>query len=290
MAEEKKGTLSLSRATDVNKSSDNVAGRVRQSFSHGKSKVVTVEVKKKRTPGISRPAGVGMDSRTSGNLTGRELETRIKVVQDAIKEEKERAELRIKQELERKLLQEEEERRRKEDEEARRIQEEADAAAARNAEIASVFEPQIPVDKGIVGKATIRNDIKEVSTHGKRVAPHKTGRYSSGNFVEEDDAVLKANAAKKTLVVKKDIKELKGKYTGPSSRVSIYNPFGDEEGGHVRSYSAMKAQLEAEVAKQKNQLIEKLSDLLIERLQKKFNDGNCQLKTDITQKDLEKLL
>ncbi|GHT93232.1 translation initiation factor IF-2 [Alphaproteobacteria bacterium] len=259
MAEEKKGTLSLSRAADVNKSSDNIAGKVRQSFSHGKSKVVTVEVKKKRTPGISRPAGVGMDSRVNGNLTGREMETRIKVVQEAIKEEKERAELRIKQELERKLLQEEEERRRKEEEEARRIQEEAAAAEAAAAAIveaqnAMVFEPQIPVDRGGLEKNAVRSDIKEVSTHGKRVAPHKSGKHSSGNFVEEDDAILKANAAKKTLVVKKDIKELKGKYTGPSSRVSIYNPFGDDEGGHVRSYSAMKR------AKQKNKFANKNMD------------------------------
>ncbi|GHT97264.1 hypothetical protein FACS1894126_0980 [Alphaproteobacteria bacterium] len=62
------------------------------------------------------------------------------------------------------------------------------------------------------------------------------------------------------------------------------------QGIRERYEISMKAQLEAEVAKQKNQLIEKLSDLLIERLQKKFNDGNCQLKTNVTQKDLEKLL
>ena len=48
MAEEKKITLSLSRPTDVKKPLGLSDSKVRQSFSHGKSKVVNVEVKKKK--------------------------------------------------------------------------------------------------------------------------------------------------------------------------------------------------------------------------------------------------
>ena len=53
MTEEKKGTLSLSSLSGLKKNPE-PQGRVRQSFSHGKSKVVAVEVKKKRTPIRSR--------------------------------------------------------------------------------------------------------------------------------------------------------------------------------------------------------------------------------------------
>ena len=101
MAEIKKGTLSLSRPADVKKSADSPIGRVRQSFSHGKSKVVTVEVKKKR---FFRPAGKTEAKPQSselkqGDLTSAELRTRLKVVKDAIKENKEQEErLRLQKE------------------------------------------------------------------------------------------------------------------------------------------------------------------------------------------------
>ncbi|NVN12307.1 translation initiation factor IF-2 associated domain-containing protein, partial [Nguyenibacter vanlangensis] len=60
-----KGRLSLRPAgrRDVGRTVD--AGSVRQSFSHGRSKVVQVEVRKKRGPGPA-PAGSGSGSSGGG--------------------------------------------------------------------------------------------------------------------------------------------------------------------------------------------------------------------------------
>ncbi|MDR2794292.1 MAG: hypothetical protein LBB12_00765 [Holosporaceae bacterium] len=59
----------------------------------------------------------------------------------------------------------------------------------------------------------------------------------------------------------------------------------------VERYEAsVKTQLEAEIAKQKNQLIEKLSDILIEKLVEKINSGDCSLDINLKKKDLKKLL
>ncbi|MCX7379867.1 MAG: translation initiation factor IF-2 associated domain-containing protein, partial [Alphaproteobacteria bacterium] len=53
-----KGRLSLRPAgrTEVGRTVD--AGSVRQSFSHGRTKVVQVEVRKKRAPGMPPPAPI----------------------------------------------------------------------------------------------------------------------------------------------------------------------------------------------------------------------------------------
>ena len=136
MAEVKKGTLSLSRPADVKKSSDSPIGRVRQSFSHGKSKVVTVEVKKKR---FVRPSGKSAvnGSRSSselrqGDLTSAELRTRLKVVKDAIKENKEQEErLRLQKEADEKLQRELEAQRRAEEKNLKHQEFEREDEAAR---------------------------------------------------------------------------------------------------------------------------------------------------------------
>lgn len=57
-----------------------------------------------------------------------------------------------------------------------------------------------------------------------------------------------------------------------------------------RYETSMKTQLEAEIAKQKNQLIERLSNVLIEKLVERINDGSCSLDTRLEKKDLKKLL
>lgn len=86
----KKKTLTLSKSVELNKIVD--AGHIRQSFSHGRSKTVSVEVKKKRTIDTSDASGSSKTAieklrahgtESSDKLTASEIETRIKALQDA---------------------------------------------------------------------------------------------------------------------------------------------------------------------------------------------------------------
>lgn len=74
-----KKTLTLSK-TSLSKKVSNV-GQVRQSFAHGKSKTVSVEVKRKRS--ISKEN----DDKTSAKLTNEEWNARLRAVKGAIKEQ-----------------------------------------------------------------------------------------------------------------------------------------------------------------------------------------------------------
>ncbi|WP_323989206.1 translation initiation factor IF-2 [Nguyenibacter sp. L1] len=152
-----KGRLSLRPAgrRDVGRTVD--AGSVRQSFSHGRSKVVQVEVRKKRGPGPA-PAGSGSGSSGGGRAGGRggnggraltaaELATRQRVLeeqrQEAVRREQERREqekIMILSAAEEARRREEEARRAAED--AAREQEEADARARAEAEVARHARPR----------------------------------------------------------------------------------------------------------------------------------------------------
>ena len=86
MSDDKKGKLSV--RGQVDRQGKNPGGQIRQSFSHGRSKVVTVEVKKKRNVSNNKPEQgdkkldkTSMLARKSG-LTNTEIENRIKAVQE----------------------------------------------------------------------------------------------------------------------------------------------------------------------------------------------------------------
>lgn len=132
-----KGRLSLRPAgrREVGRTVD--AGSVRQSFSHGRSKVVQVEVRKKRGAGAagngSGPAGGRAGGRGGRALTAVELATRQRVLDEqrraAIQREKDaREQEKIT------ILSAAEEARRQEEENARRAEEEARAKADAAAE------------------------------------------------------------------------------------------------------------------------------------------------------------
>ena len=164
-----KGRLSLRPATrpEVGRTVD--AGSVRQSFSHGRSKVVQVEVRKKRGPGPgpapaagpgnspgrpgsapgARPAGAGRA------LTASELATRQRVLEEQQKEATRReAERREQEKIS--ILSAAEEARRREDENRKAAEEAArlaaddeararqDAADARRAEAAAAANSDAP--------------------------------------------------------------------------------------------------------------------------------------------------
>ncbi len=247
MSEVKKGTLSLSRPADVKKSTDSPIGRVRQSFSHGKSKVVTVEVKKRR---FIRPAGnVTTKPQSSelkqGDLTSAEMQTRLKVVKDAIKESKEQEErLRLQKEADEKLKRELEEKRKSEE----NLSEQGNEKKNRDSESAS--EEKGKRKEKEIGERSFSNNIVKIKESHSKVQPRRgmrSDRYSDSS--ENEDSFVKTNnSQKKTLAVKKDIKELKGKYSNSSGRISIYNALDEEGEERTRSLSSLRR------ARQKNKL------------------------------------
>ena len=255
MAEVKKGTLSLSRPTDVKKSTDSPIGRVRQSFSHGKSKVVTVEVKKKR---FVRPTGkvATNNSKSSselrqGDLTSAELRTRLKVVKDAIKENKEQEKkLRLQKEADEKLQRELEAEGKSADENLK-YQESQDKAED-SRELDSGSSSGSDTEERKVGKKaekrTFSNNLVKIKESHSKIQPRRGMHFDkySDSSESEDNFIRTNNPQKKTLTVKKDIKELKGKYSASSGRISIYNALDDEGEERTRSLSSLRR------ARQKN--------------------------------------
>lgn len=101
MTDQKQGekkTLTLNLNSGAKKSGD--SDQVRQSFSHGRTKSVAVEVKKKRTTSASdtRQAQNTLKAVASGKLTEGEFEARMRALQEAIKNQSQEAEERAKRE------------------------------------------------------------------------------------------------------------------------------------------------------------------------------------------------
>jgi len=126
------GRLELGKTVD--------AGSVRQSFSHGRSKVVQVEVVKKRAPGASPGGGSSGGAGRSGGrpglggraLSAQEIAARQRALVEQQKEQVRREQERKEQEQRLQILSAAEEARRREEEERRKA-EEAERAAAEEA-------------------------------------------------------------------------------------------------------------------------------------------------------------
>ena len=222
MTDVKKKTLSLSCPVTVRKNAEVPSeGKVRQSFSHGKSKVVTVEIKKKRNTSAGKSSSNDLARAKQGGLTNEEMEARIKAVQTAIKEEKEQAEQRLLAEQAAKemeiLLKEKEEEARKQ-KESFTAQPEAESSKQQSNDSTATLP---------------ETDGESHDSHVKR--PHDS---RDKFFDAEDNAKFSKGSSKKAPVVKKDIKELKGKYSATTGRVSIYNAF--DENSRTRSLSSIR--------------------------------------------------
>ena len=113
MTDSNKKTLSLSLPSGVSKTQS--TNRIRQSFSHGKSKVVAVEIKKKRFVGNRSQTNSEVSKiYPNGDLTNSEVEKRLEVVKKAIEDKKARKIEKAKL-LEQQRLQEEIEKEQKEE-------------------------------------------------------------------------------------------------------------------------------------------------------------------------------
>lgn len=117
-----KKTLTLSLKPDAKKSSD--SEQVRQSFSHGRSKTVAVEVKRKRvhTSSDSRYQGGNGSKAQSGRLTEGELGARMRALQEALKSQNQETEDRSRTEQEEAIRRAEDERKRLEEERLRLLE------------------------------------------------------------------------------------------------------------------------------------------------------------------------
>lgn len=119
-----KKTLTLSLKPDAKKSSD--SEQVRQSFSHGRSKTVAVEVKRKRvhtSSDLKSQGGSGLKGQ-SGKLTEGELGARMRALQEALKSQNQEVEDHPRTEQEEAIRRAEDERRRLEEERLRHLEEE----------------------------------------------------------------------------------------------------------------------------------------------------------------------
>ncbi|MDR1561418.1 MAG: translation initiation factor IF-2, partial [Holosporaceae bacterium] len=228
MVEQKKGTLSLSRHSTL-KTPDIHDGRIRQSFSHGKSKVVAVEVKKKRS--LIKPqttANSSVDIYKNSNLTSSELETRLKVVKEAVKDKKEQ-----------KIVHQKEE----------------NKPTSVNEDILDTpIVPEIAEEKLVVEKVNKNAESIRESDNRRNVYSRTFKQSKSFDSGDDDDlSVNTVKSSRKILPVKRDIKELKGRYEDYAGKVSIYNALNDEQ-IKMRSLSSIKR------ARQKHKFIQQNTD------------------------------
>ena len=184
------------------------SGQVKQSFSHGRTKNVVVETKRKRVvvpkPGApsgtggAGSSGAGDPSRRPAGISDAEMERRLKALQAAKVREAEEAERRAAEERQR---EEERERRRAEaeakerderereealkakaEEDARRA-EEAEARAARKEEFKKPAAAKPAVDQAAAQAAAARAETKGVPVGG----PRKTDRERDNRSPERDN-------------------------------------------------------------------------------------------------------
>ncbi|MBN2752719.1 MAG: translation initiation factor IF-2 [Rhodospirillaceae bacterium] len=162
------GTLELKKTVEK--------GRVRQSFSHGRSKEVKVEVRRKRTIATGSNSGFGNDD---GLLTNQEKAQRLRVLQEARRVEEENRRLaeeeaaraaveaaRLAEEEAARRLVEEEAARRAAEEEAKRAAEEAAKQAATDVAVAVAELPRPAKEVDSVTPAEVRKPAKKDNVDG----------------------------------------------------------------------------------------------------------------------------
>ncbi|BAK84354.1 translation initiation factor IF-2 [Komagataeibacter medellinensis] len=261
-----KGRLSLRPAgrREVGRTVD--AGSVRQSFSHGRSKVVQVEVRKKRGAGAagngSGPAGGRAGGRGGRALTAAELATRQRVLEEqrnaAIQREKEaREQEKIT------ILSAAEEARRQEEENARRAEEEArvqaDAAAeeearkreSRSAEKAAppVVEPEpagpVVSSVPIPGEVTLAPPMQRLRPLAERAImpaqPVRPSRPASGAAARPASGATAGAGAGETLRLRSGRAEGGEEERRPSRRPGNATPSRRPSGGAKKNSDNRRA-------------------------------------------------
>ena len=243
--EKKKKPLSLSRPGRLELKKTVEQGQIRQSFSHGRSKAVTVEVRKKRTYAATEGGGMaevvaGQDSATEieekdaeQKLTSGEMAVRARVLEDAKRDE------------ERRKVEDADRAEREKEETKKRVEEEAEQAVreeqgARKQAEEEALQPVVeqPVEAVIpIGEAPAKpargkgkpasapvEDVEDEEDEKKR-SPGRKG--------------AKADKGRPSLTLRKDGERRRGKLT-------ITRALDDEGGERVRSLASMRRARERE--------------------------------------------
>jgi len=206
MADEKerKAPLSLSRGKlELKRPLE--SGQVRQNFSHGRSKVVQVEVRKKRhvQPAEAEAArrGRGPDNRLreataalAGDLTNEEKAHRLRALQAAQVRAVEEAQRKVEEEARRKVAEEEARRKAAEEEVLRKAEEEA--AALRKAE-EEAEEARRRAEAEAAGIATAESAAAEAkSSEGGAPADTQSARRGKGRSGDDEGEEAPSTAAR----------------------------------------------------------------------------------------------
>ena len=186
---EQDGKLTLRRPGRLELKKTVETGQVRQSFSHGRTKAVTVEVKKKRT--FERSVGGNMQVVTDapvptvpeepsaaiqdvGNLTEEERAARMRALRSAAHDEEHR---QIREAEERQQRKADEAKRKAEEEEAQRNAKEEEARKAAAAQAAAETEAvAAPPPKEATGRAKRAEAAPRRTTEAPAAPPRRTGK------------------------------------------------------------------------------------------------------------------
>ena len=190
---EQDGKLTLSRPGRLELKKTVETGQVRQSFSHGRTKSVTVEVRKKRT--FERGAGgsmrvvqeneplqleAAMQLEESRNLTERERATRVRALHDAAAADEERKRIDELEEERQKLAEAEAKRKRLEAEERRRVEEEARHRTEEESRRKAGGVEGVVIHRPEVEAPVLREPVKEVEEGEDEEGGRRAGRKVRG--------------------------------------------------------------------------------------------------------------
>ena len=234
-----KGKLELKKPLDSN--------RVRQNFTHGRSKVVTVEVKKKRVFG---PDSNNQQDAREALSVDKEKAHRLKVLQDAIKAEEEAKQKALEEEKQRAL-------------EAQKAKEEAAAKTKEEQE----KEPE-KIEKPVADTSRPKYAKPETPAVAEPVVPpnpdklegkRDIARKTHHNNAEDDDKSRLVNR-KKAMEEEISARHVKRKGTEErrrGSRISITSALNDEDDDRMirgRSLASIRRSREKEKQKHAEQL------------------------------------
>ncbi len=244
----KKKPLSLSRPGKLELKKTVEQGQIRQSFSHGRSKAVTVEVRKKRTyaptesggmaevkPGAEIPVEAE-ESATGEKLTSGELAVRARVLEDAKRDE------------ERRRIEDAERAEREAEEAKKRAEEEAEQAKREAEEAKKRAEEEAKKAPGTPPSEPLPEVPGEVSGKPARGAKGKPAPAAPDDMESEDEEAKKRGAGRRgakadkgrpSLTLRKDGARRRGKLT-------ISKALDDEGGERVRSLASVRRARERE--------------------------------------------
>ncbi len=237
-----KGKLELKKPLD--------SGRVRQSFTHGRSKVVTVEVKKKRVFGSDSNSQIDAKEALASD---KEKANRLRVLQEAMKADEE-ARQKAEQEEERRAL--EEQKNKEQEKISAPVEEKSEAENISEVKPAAPSRPKYskPETTPVVEPVTPPNPDK---LEGKRDLTKKV-RHDEYDEDEEKNRLLKRKKAMEEEMSSRSVKrKASDERRRGSGRISVTSVLSDDDDDRTirgRSLASIRRSREKEKQKHAEQL------------------------------------